>query len=444
MTCKRTHLSRIFSVFSLSLVLSFWVAVPTPDALAQPLFVFAGGYGTGGYVADFVAVADVNGDGKPDLIVANYDTNTTGVLNTIGVLLGNGDGTFQPVMLFPSGGSGPVSIAVVDVNGDGKPDLVVMNQGPCYACSGDGIVSILLGKGDGTFDLAYTYDVGGGVGPPGPYGGPNPGQMAVADVNNDGKLDIVVASCVPSKAKPGGSVFLCGFVDGVVSVLLGNGDGTFQSPLIFDSGGLVANTVAVADVNADGKPDILVANGQCTFFEQCSNGLVGVLLGNGDGTFHTAKTYGSGGWRAGQIAIADVNNDGKLDLIVGNCGGSNCWVPDGVVGILLGNGDGTFQPAVSYDSGGPLADAIAVADVNGDGKLDVVAGNFIGSTVGVLLGNGDGTFRPPVIFASRGGFTSSVAIADVNNDKRPDLLVTSVNGLVEVLLNNISGGVPPF
>ncbi len=115
-----------------------------------------------------------------------------------------------------------------------------------------------------------------------------------------------------------------------------------------------------------------------------------------------------------------------------------------MVGILLGNGDGTFQPAVSYDSGGPLADAIAVADVNGDGNLDVVAGNVISSTVGVLLGNGDGTFQPPVTFASRGGFTYSVAIADVNNDKRPDLLVSSFDGLVEVLLNNISDGAPPF
>ncbi len=439
MTCKRTHLSRTLSVFSLSLlVLSFWVAAPTPDALAQPLFVFAGEYYTGGFEAGFVAVADVNGDGKPDLIVANTYTNT------VGILLGNGDGTFQRVMVFPSGGGGPVSIAVVDVNGDGKPDLVVMNQGPCYACSGDGIVAILLGNGDGTFDLAYTYDVGGGVGLPGPYGGPNPGQMAVADVNSDGKLDIVVASCVPSKFWPGGLPGICGFVNGAVSVLLGNGDGTFQAARIFNSGGLVANTVAVADVNRDGKPDILVANSQCTFTEQCSNGLVGVLLGNGEGTFQTAKTYGSGGWSARQIAVADVNRDGRLDLIVGNCGASNCWDADGVVGILLGNGDGTFQPAVSYDSGGPLADAIAVADVNGDGNLDVVAGNVISSTVGVLLGNGDGTFQPPVTFASRGGFTYSVAIADVNNDKRPDLLVSSFDGLVEVLLNNISDGAPPF
>src|SRR5258708_29411823 len=182
--------------------------------------------------------------------------------------------------------------------------------------------------------------------PPVTYGtnGYNPVSVAVADVNGDGKPDLVIANqCSGSDMCIGG---------GSVSVLLGNGNGTFQAPLTYASGGSFLYSVAVADVNRDGKPDLVLANvcaniggGFCS-----SEGAVGVLLGNGDGTFQAAVTYSSGGFANfnSDVVIADVNGDGKLDLVVMNGCSSACdsiLPPQGSVSILLGNGDGTFTSA---------------------------------------------------------------------------------------------------
>ena len=184
-------------------------------------------------------------------------------------------------------------------------------------------------------------------------------SVAVADLNGDGKLDLIVAGDCS-----GG---------GCVGVLLGNGDGTFQAELSSNySGGLSALSVAVADVNGDGKPDVVVAN-QCGT-DTCTSSNVGVLLGNGDGTFQAATSPDSGGLFADWIAIADVNRDGKPDVIVANSSTSS--TDDlGNVGVLLGNGNGTFQNAVAYPSGAYGAASVAVADVNGDGLLDLVVAN---------------------------------------------------------------------
>ena len=350
-----------------------------------------------------VAVADLNGDGKPDLVVANYcyryTNNSCTTPGEVGVLLGNGDGTFQPVIIYNSGGLNAYSIAVADVNGDGKLDVVVTNA------STDS-VGVLLGNGDGTLQTAVVYRAGEATG------------IAVADVNGDGKPDLVVAD-------------LAGEVGGYVDILLGNGDGTFQTAVPYDSGGWGPGSVAVADVNGDGKLDVAVANCAAVNFYcyDAGDGVVSILLGNGDGTFQTAVPYDSGGFQTSSIAVADVNGDDKPDLVAANCGShnnSNC--ENGTVGVLLGNGDGTFQPAVTYGSGGTDSSPVglAVADVNGDGKLDVVVTNYY-SNVGVLLGNGDGTFQT-VTFGSTGGDPVSVAVADVNGDGKPDLMLANSHG----------------
>ena len=440
MTCKRTYFHAPSVSALIVAVLTVLVALTTPGTLAStpPLFLPAVSYSTGGLEAGFVTVADVNGDDKPDLIVAN-----TYYSNTIGVLLGNGDGTFQPVVTYDSGGGYPTSIGVVDVNGDGKPDLVVANQGQCYACAGNGLVAVLLGNGDGTFGPAVTYDSGGGLGVGSIGGGPSPGQLAAADLNGDGKPDIVVASCIVAGLGD------CGFSggNGIVGVLVGNGDGTFNPVVTYDSGGRGAVSVAIADVNGDGKADVLVSNNECTL-SNCAPGLVSVLLGNGDGTLQPAVAYPSGALSLRQVAIADVNGDGKLDVLVGGCGLSDCFAANGVVSVLLGNGNGTFQPATTYRSGGRLADGIAISDLDGDGRLDIAVANVIDSSVSVFLGNGNGTFQLPVTFSSGATLTYSVAVADVNGDRKPDLLVSSNYGLVSdscfgglcgvvgVLLNN--------
>jgi hypothetical protein len=193
-------------------------------------------------------------------------------------------------------------------------------------------------------------------------------------------------------------------------------------------------------VNGDGNPDLLVAN-LCAQQFQCE-GAVGVLLGNGDGTFQPAVTYDPGGENSGSVATADVNGDGRLDLMVVNICGLSCG-GNGTVGVLLGNGDGSFQPAVAYDSGGRSAWSVAVGDVNGDGKPDMAVANAVDNTVGVLLGNGDGTFQPSETYSSAGTSPESVAIADVNGDTKPDLLLTNFfSNTAGVLLNNSPDGTP--
>lgn len=137
--------------------------------------------------------------------------------------------------------------------------------------------------------------------------------------------------------------------------------------------------------------------------------------------FLPAVDYPSGGQFATSVAVADLNGDGKVDVVVANANSNT-------VGVLLGNGNGTFQPATTYGSGGIFPISAAVADVNGDGKPDVVVANagVIGCGVGVLLGNGDGTFQTPLVYCSGGLFADSVAVADVNGDGNPDLLVANL------------------
>jgi hypothetical protein len=408
--------------------------------LNTSLFLQPVAYDSGGYTASFVAVGDVNADGKLDIVMGNECANSgcfpSGA--AAGILLGSGAGTFQTAVTYGSGGSSgpfwPVSIAIADVNGDHKPDLMVAN-------GGSNTVGVLLGNGDGTFQPAAAYGSGAFF----------PVSVAVADLNGDGKPDIAVANeCGPVDC------------DGSVGVLLGNGDGTFGAVVTYSSAGLYGLSVAVADVNGDDRPDLLVANG-CANIDLCAmQGAVAVLLGNGDGTFQAATTYISGGAYPYSLAVVDLNGDGNLDLAAANSF-------SGTVGVLLGNGDGTFQPAVAYSSGDTAnvaqISSVAVADVDGDGKPDLLlttesvgADGNNGGAVSVLLGNGDGTFQAAVEYASGGYLTLGVAAGDVNGDRRPDVLIANscdhnsedcgglvnkTRGTVTVLLNNTTCGTTP-
>jgi Bacterial Ig-like domain (group 3)/FG-GAP-like repeat/FG-GAP repeat len=360
-------------------------APPTSQPLFSTprLFKLSGTYGSGGQYTSWVAMADLNGDGKPDLVTANYGTST------LGVLLGNGDGTFKTAVSYNSGGS--FSVTVADVNRDGIPDLVV----------GGGV---LLGNGDGTFQPLMVFNSGGNFG----------GRLAVADVNGDGKPDIVLPNSGTT-----------------VGVLLGNGDGTFQPATSYGSGGDAPGSIAVADVNGDRKPDIIVAN-KCPTSNNgyCPYGIVGVLLGNGDGTFQTAVSYPSGGSGGPSVSVGDVNGDGKPDLAVSNpcLRYNNCG--HGTVGILLGNGDGTFKAVYTYSSGGNSAVDVTVADVNADNKADLLVADECGSCaisgMGVLVGNGNGSFQPAVLYGTGGNRAASIAVGDVNGDGKPDAVAANL------------------
>jgi len=332
-------------------------------------------YNLDSIAADSVAVGDLNGDGHPDLVVTTSCADPS-CIGHVGVLLGNGDGTFQSPVSYNLIGIPGLSIAIGDLNGDRRPDLVV---------AGDWEFAVLIGNGDGTFQ-SPTYHI--------PVSGWFTTQVSIGDVDGDGRLDLILS---------------CGSLSQqwAMSVLLGNGDGTFQAAVMYDTGLDSVSRVVTADVNDDGYADAVVTGSGA----HDNRAAVSLLLANGNGTFRAAVTYHStgnlGSASGTSVAVADVNSDGKLDLVVAN---SN------VVGVLLGNGDGSFQPAIVYNSGS--AYSVAVVDVNGDGKLDIVATSG-GKTVGVLLGNGDGSFQPPIRFSSGGGFGTSLVIADVNGITNP-------------------------
>jgi hypothetical protein len=222
--------------------------------------------------------------------------------------------------------------------------------------------------------------------------------VAVADFNGDGAADLAVANA------------------GGVSVLLGNGDGTFQAAVNYTAGSGSA-AVAAGDFIGNGKADLAVVN--------AVDGTVSVLLGNGDGTFQPAVSYAVGA-DPQAVSIGDLNGDGRPDLVVANNAANS-------VSVLLGNGDGTFQAAVSY-AGGANPQSVAVADVNGDGLADVVVADAGSGNVGVLLGNGDGTLQAAVAFGAGSG-PVSLALADFNGDSRADVVAVGGGGnTAEVLL----------
>ena len=331
-------------------------------------FTSSGDYPIGDDPVD-LAVADLNGDGTPDIVTVNRHDGT------LTFLRGNGDGTFSEVGGFPIG-SFPAAIEVADLNGDGAADLVVADKD-------NGTVDVVLGDGNGGFlpqtNLATADTL--------------PLSVAVGDLNGDGKLDLVSGSAMAQ--------------DGSVSVFLGNGNGTFQGQVPYSVPG-ASNAVALADLNGDGKADLVAVSTAAT----------SVLLGNGDGTFQTPYVAGYGGY---SVAIADLNADGKLDLVK---------TQGGSVLVQLGNGDGTFSAQTSY-ADGPGAFRVAIADLDGDGRPDLaVSGD---TSVQVLLGNGDGTFQSAQKFSV--DLPHALAIADLNNDGKPDIATVNATDTVSILFN---------
>jgi len=427
---KTSGLARILNFVLLSIAWVTMVAAFPNTAVASVSFQSVVAYDAGAPCLNSVVAADVNADGKPDVLTVGGcpDINYQGLPGSVSVLLSNGDGTFQPAVLYASGGVNTTSLQVADVNGDGKPDVVATSLCSTPACPMP-VVSVLLGNGNGTFQPAVTYNSGlEGI------------SLAVADLNKDGKLDLVLAG-----------YYWHGGTPGSISVLLGNGDGTFQTYVTYGSGQPVS--VALSDVNGDGKLDALVTI-LCSD-AYCKNGFLAVLLGNGDGTFQSQVTYDAG-YQPGSLAVADVNGDGKADALFTKPSTPFTNEVHSSVGVLLGKGDGTFGPMMSYDSGAAAAQSLAVADVNLDGRPDVVVAHCTQGTstgyscpspgngvVGILLGNGDGTFQPAVRFLSGGRDADFVVLADINGDRRVDVVVAnqvagyagSTNGAVGILVN---------
>ena len=315
---------------------------PTMTGIAQS--------GSGG---DYSLMATVTGVGAvipPTGMVSFLDaSNGNSVLGT--AMLGTGTpGLYWLNSQTPAIGNFPVSVAVGDFNRDGIPDLAVAN-------GNDNTLTVLLGKGDGTFTTQAVS----------PATGVAPACIVVGDFNGDGIPDLAVSYLGNG---PGG-----------ITILLGKGDGTFTTVAASPATGYAPYSIAVGDFNGDGIPDLAAAN-----FESRT---VTVLLGNGDGTFKAAASPATSG-DPESIAVGDFNGDGKADLAVPNSF-------DNTVTILLGNGDGTFTTAASPITGDQPV-CVVVGDFNGDGKADLAVANYNNgsyldpSTLTILLGNGDGTF----------------------------------------------------
>jgi hypothetical protein len=394
-----------------------------------------------GYYSTHVLVGDFNNDGKLDVAVLNRNLSASGPAD-VSILLGNGDGTFQPQVRTSFGVSAPSVTYMLagDFNGDGKLDLVASLM--------NGQIEVLPGKGDGTFGTPIATQATTDV---------NADQLwflAVGDFNGDGKLDVAVPLYDISMGTTSVAVLLGkgdftfqapvtypmqtyeyllaadvnhdGILDlvgdsGGPSVLLGNGDGTFQPEI--DSGGMGVGLLVMGDFNGDGNLDAagVASNG--------SNGrqLV-VFLGDGRGHFAPLGTNTALPLSSGYIGAGDFNGDGVLDLAVP--GPSN-------VSILLGNGDGTMGPTVTLLG----TEAVTVGDFNGDGRPDLAVGELLANSagVGILLGNGDGTFTAQPGVSLRGNLVQTVA-ADFNGDGKLDLAALLGSPAIQILLGNGAGG----
>ena len=341
----------------------------------------------------FIAAPDVQADTYPEAVVVDKFNTAHASLaianfggGDVSVLRGNGNGAFGPPTNYLVGNN-PKSIAVGDFRGIGTSDLAVAN-------SSDNSVSILLGTGGGGFAAAVRYPAGTS-----PYG------VAVGDFRNKNKLDLVVVNENSS-----------------VSVLLGNGDGTFQPPTPYVDPLLAPSSVAVADFNNDGNLDIAVAN--------AALGTVSVLLGKGDGTFKAPISTAIGtSTRPLFIAVGKFKeSSGNTDVAVTDMSGGNVFV-------LWGKGNGHFdlQPPYAVQA---LPTSLAVGDLNGDGHLDLLAGNLYGFSTSVLVGDGKGNFQNAVSYSTPTMWEpTSVALGVFDeSSNRTDAAVADFFGPVNILL----------
>ena len=345
--------------------------------------------------------ADLNGDGKVDLVGAGA--------NVVSVMLGNGNGTFGAKADFPVAPD-PQAVAAGDFNSDGKVDLVATLNDPELS------LALLTGTGMGTFNPAIYFPNTSGFDSP---------AIAATDLNSDGKLDLVVMHNIACYTAP------CVAADSI-TILLGNGNGTFQTPSEVDvrTGPF---SMAVVDLNGDGIKDVAIGGGNTEF---------SVLLGVGDGTFvqQPVVTLVPGGdlfSACNDIGFGDLNRDGIQDLVVplGNGEGN---------AILIGNGNGTFQVQSRIQIDETFAPLhVAVADYNRDGLLDIARtmGDGTNGLMQIMNGTGDGTFQAPINYlkpppgSSIGGIV--IISGDWNADAKPDIafVVGGASIALDVLTN---------
>lgn len=331
-----------------------------------------------------LAVGNLDGDGNPDVLVGQMFGST--------ILLpgAEGGGFGAPI---PNRWPAATSFGLGDLNRDGKMDIAM-------AAYRNEAVTVVTGNGDGTFQTPVNFSLGAQHGPL---------SLVMADFNRDDKLDVAVADQDGSGLTH-------------IDVLLGNGDGTLRAPVVYAGGrgNPQYQALAVGDLNADGVPDFALANDQAD--------TVSVLIGVGDGTFRAERSFPTGTTSSpSAVVLGDLDGDGKSDLAI--------TMAPSLVGVLRGNGDGTFGAVTPYAVSN--AAGIAIGDIDGDSRPDMVVANSSGS-IGVLRADGEGGFHPQVTFATGYPLSGpqSVAIADIDGDTRLDVIITdNLAGAVLVFLN---------
>jgi len=319
-----------------------------------------------------VLAVDLNKDGIPDLVAVNQGGQSLNK-GTVTVSLGKGKGEFAPARNYTLGNVGPYDVVAADFNGDNLPDLAAVLFGTSDPTVVGNEVDVLLNNGKGEFLPFTAYTIG-----------TKPRSVGVADLNKDGKLDLIVANSTANN----------------VGVLLGRGDGTFAPQVTYPSGHN-PHGIAIADFDHDGNVDVALANNG-------PEGQITVLLGKGDGTLGDAIGYPAGAGTFG-LAAGDLNGDGFPDIVTAGQRAQS-------VSVLLNTGKGTFTRGTDITlpgkSGGPVA--VALADMNHDGKLDILApypdikDPENGGNTYLLLGKGDGAFQPPIALATGNGSYGSV------------------------------------
>ncbi len=343
-------------------------------------------YQAAGQLPTVVRVSEFNDDGIPDLVTGAGSSNLT-------VLLGRpapDSGTFELASIVPTSAL-TQWLEVGDLNADGHADIAA----PLFNTN---TIAIVLGNGDGTFQTAVNYPAIASA-----------SRVCIADLNSDGHPDLVAGRSA---------------IGTNLAILLGNGDGTFQAPATFDLDTGTNNSpraIEAADLNADGHVDLIVGK---------SLGGIAVMLGHGDGTFEPASTITTLS-SPYALAIGDLNADGVPDLVVAIAHPFVLQNDSAVV--LLGVGDGTFQPGVSYTAG-RAPRSVIIGDFNGDMTPDMGIANQSDGTVSILRGNGDGTFLSAVQIPS-GLDPQSVAAADFNTDGHLDFTTAGIVSKVSVMLN---------
>ena len=389
---------RFLTILPTLLLMSFGVFFAAGPAEAAGLFARAQDFPTETQ-PEAVAIADFNGDGNKDLAVTNLNAEE---FLTVSILMGNGDGTFDEPVNYDLPDAEfqiPTAIITADLDGDGDPDIATTATG-----NSDTLV-VLRNNGDGTFGSLVSYQP--------VLSQDYPLAVTAADFNEDGATDLAVAFLLRNSAA------------GNISVFPGNGDGTFRTPVPFDTGTDEPTSLTSADLNGDGRAD-LAATSQGDDGDGPSD--VSVLIGNGDLTFQSAVTYPVG--TSPQFVIAsDLDGDGRPDLATANYAANN-------VSVLIGNGDGTFGNATDYGAGmGSAPYGVASGDFDGDDKTDLVTANSGTNGISVLPGEGDGTFGTPEPYAAGSG-TAFVGVSDFNEDEKPDVVAANASSNdVSILLN---------